>query len=190
MRYKTIMLGIDSYAKLARAKEAFRKASGLKLSFSDIILELISKNLDFLPIEGELKAFIKKFVDGISASEEVEGILLFGSVAKGTYDKYSDIDILVVTKHKKGKMLEKLLAATKSLKGDSEKLMSLNLPSLINPIILDESDLKRFRPFYFDFADYGVILYERGGILSDFTSSLKRLKHKREIINNVEVLTW
>lgn len=184
------MLDIGSYAKLSEAKKALRKRSGLKLSFSDIITDLIIKRLEFLRVEEELKAYLRTFVAKMSAVPEVEGVLLFGSLAKGSYNQYSDIDILLVVDGKRWEVFEKATSKGKILGEERGRLMELGLPSLISPIVLDENDLKEFRPFYFDFADFGVILFERNNVLSDFIYSIRRIKHKRQIVNNVEVVTW
>lgn len=190
MKYKTVMLDMESYAKLSDAKRALRKKSGLKISFRDLILDLIGRRLDFAPVDDRLKIYIERFVAEMSRLESMEGILLFGSVAKCTYNEYSDIDIVVLVRHGKVNAIRKALTAVKSMKKEGGKLMELGLPSLINPIVLDLDDIKAFRSFYFDFADYGIILYERGAVLSDFIYSLKWKRHKREFVNNVEVLTW
>ena len=190
MRYKTVMLDLESYAKLLDAKRAMRKKSGLKISFRDLILDLVGRRLDFAPIDEKLKIYIEGFIAKIGRLENVEGAILFGSVAKGTYNEYSDIDIVIFVNQDKADVMRKALDIAKGMKGEGEKLMEMGLPSLINLVVLDAKDMKAFRPFYFDFADYGIILYERGVALSNFVYSLKWRKHKRELIDNVEVLTW
>jgi len=190
MKYKTIMLDMSGYSKLAKAKETMRKRSGLKLSFNDLISEAIGKKLEFVPMEDELRGFVELFAGEAGKLEAVEGILMFGSVAKGNYSKYSDIDVMIVVSHKKSRIVENILAVARSLKEASDNMMDLNLPSLINPIILDKNEIKSFKPFYFDFADYGIILYERNSVITNFIYELKKIKHKRVLIDNVEVLTW
>lgn len=43
---------------------------------------------------------LKRIVDVISRFEGVAGVLLFGSIARGDYDKYSDYDLLVIFEDK------------------------------------------------------------------------------------------
>ena len=76
------------------------------------------------------------------------------------------------------------------LSEDESELMKKGLPSFISPVLLSVDELRKFRPFYLDLADYGVILYERDHFLSDFIYETKRIRHKRELINNTEVLLW
>lgn len=190
MRYKTIMLDANSYAKLASAKRSIRKKSGLKLSFEDLILDLIGRRLELASMDERLKRFIEMAALKISDLSGVEGILLFGSVAKGAYNKYSDIDLAVVTGNKKLDTLEQVIAIKNGLSDGAMTLMKLGLPHSLSPIVLDIKDTGMFKPFYFDIADYAIILYERGDAASKFVDSVKWRKHRREIINGAEVITW
>ena len=190
MQYKTIMLGAKSYAKLASAKEAMRKKSGLKLSFDDLISDLVGRKLELAPIDDRLKRYIEKAALQISNIEGVAGILLFGSVAKGTYNRHSDIDIAVITSGKKWNALRGVLDASKSMQKEGYELMDSGFPSLISPVVLDLKDTKSFRPFYFDLADFGIILYERGKVLTDFVDSIRWKSHRREVVGGAEVVTW
>lgn len=190
MKYKTIMLDADSYAKLAKVKAVMRKRLGRKIGFNGAISELISGRFEFLEIDDELKGFISRFAEKASTFPFVLGVMLFGSVAKGSYNEYSDIDILILTRSKKGEDMDIVMKTIAGMKDEGYRLMDRNLPSLVSLVFLDLKDIKAFRPFYLDLADYGIILYEEGHLLSDFVYSLKRKKHVRENIDNVEVLTW
>ncbi len=190
MKYKTIMLNIVTYAQLAKAKAIMRKKLGKKIGFNDTISELISGRLEFLEIDEKLKDFIARFAENSGAFPFVKGIMLFGSVAKGTYNEYSDIDLLILTKSKKSEDTGKIMKIITDMKGEAYELMDKGLPSLLNPIFIDANDIASFRSFYLDIADYGVILYEDGNSLSSFIYSLKRKSHTRENMNGVEVLTW
>lgn len=190
MKYKTIMLDINGYSRLAEAKEALGKRMGITLSFNDMILELVSKNPDFLNIDDGMKDYISGFVDAMKGFDYVVGVLLFGSVAKESFGEHSDIDVLVLTKPGGKGHLAEIMDKASGNKEGGDKLMERGLPSLISPVILSVDDLKTFRPFYLDLADYGVVLYEKGHILSDFIYGIRRMRHKRESINNAEVLVW
>ena len=190
MRYKTIMLGRASYAKLASAKRNLRKKSGQKLSFEDLISDIIDRKLDLAPMDDRLKKFIEKVAFTLSEINGVDGVLLFGSVAKGTYNQNSDIDIAVFTRSNKLETLHGITTLKGDLSKDSIALLKLGLPHAISPIVLDNSDIKTFKPFYFDLADYGMILYEKGKTVSDFVDSMKWKDHRREVIRGAEVITW
>jgi len=189
MGYRTIILDNESYAKLSKAKEALRKKTGRKLSFGETITDLLNKRPELLPLNDELRSYISKFASVVSETSGVTGILLFGSVAKGAYNENSDIDIMVLAKQN-SKILKKTIDAISSLKAESDDLMRTGLPSLISPFIIYEDELLSFRPFYFDLADYGIILFEKNNVLSDFIYSVKRVTHKRELLESSEVITW
>jgi predicted nucleotidyltransferase len=190
MKYKTIMLDIESYSKLASARDKVRKRLGKKLSFNETILALVSGQLEFAEIDDALKDFITRFVENVADLDFVIGAVLFGSVAKGTYNRYSDIDILLLVKSKNRETANKILSKITEMRKESYSLMDKDLPSLINPVIIEVNDMEEFRPFYLDVADYGIILYERGRRLSKFIYALKRMKHVRENVHGLEVLTW
>lgn len=190
MKYKTIMLDVNSFAKLARAKEILRRKSGRKISFNDLVMELMANRLEFADIEDALKDLITRFIEKIAELDFVQGVMLFGSVANGTYNEYSDIDVLIVTKSGGKGEMGRIMAIASSMKDEERALMERRLPSLISPMVLDTKDLETFRPLYLDLADYGIILYEKGHLLSDFISTLKKKAHRREQEGNVEVLTW
>ncbi len=190
MRYKTIMVGTKSYARIASAREAMRRKSGLKLSFEDIIMDLIDRRLELSPMDDRLKRYIEKAALEISELDGIDGILLFGSVAKGTYNKNSDIDLAIFTKSRKLDILESVMAIKGSLGSEAISLMKAGLPHSLSPIALDRGDAKAFKPFYFDLADYGIILYEKADSVSKFIDSVKWKKHRREVVKGVEVITW
>lgn len=191
MEHKTVMLDAGSYARLAHAKAELRRRSGLKISFNDVINELVGRNIESLSIDNMLKRYITEFAEKAGSLEYVLGVLLYGSVARNTFGKYSDIDVMVMTKTHSWKQYEELRAIASELeKRHGASLFGRGLPSLISFVILDVDDLKKFRPFHLDLADYGVVLYERGGALRDFIYAMEGIKHWREHINGAEVLRW
>ena len=190
MKYKTIMLSLSGYARLARAKKVFSDRIGLELSFNEFVSEMLCNNIEFLDIDDKLKSYIAGFVDKVSLLDGVRGVLIFGSIPKGTYNENSDIDLLVVVKSGSNGMLGKIDEIAYSMHKEGTALMSANLPSLINPIVINEKNLMAFRPLYFDIADYGVVLYEKGHVLTDMIYAFKKRKHSRQVVDNMEVLTW
>ncbi len=188
--HKTIMIDANTYYRLSLAKEALQDKIGIKLSYGEILIDLMNRRIDLLSLDVRVKDLIMKFSSMCIKSGLVTGILLYGSLAKGTFDRYSDIDILVTVDDDKGKTLEAILSITKSLDSDRDVLMKEGLPSLISPVVLNLEDIKGFRPFYYEFADFGIIIYEESSTLSDFLYRLRYMKHERKVINNTEVLTW
>lgn len=190
MKYKTIMLSLAGYSRLARAKKAFSDRIGSELSFNEFVSETLCNNIEFLEIDNRLRSYINGFVDKVILLEGVRGVLLFGSIPKGSHHENSDIDLLIVVKSGSNGMFGMIDEIASSMHKEGIALMSANLPSLINPIVIGENSLTEFRPFYFDIADYGVVLYEKGHVLTDMIYAFKKRKHSRQVVDNMEVLTW
>jgi predicted nucleotidyltransferase len=190
MRYKTIMIDVVTYSKLSAARAGASKEIGSKVSFNDFIMRLISSDIDLVNMEEELRQYIKDFADAAVKTGLVNGLMLYGSVAKGTYNEHSDIDIFIIAKPGAKGVLSKMIDISNSMKRQNDRLIDAKLPSLISPVIAAEEDLKTFNPLYLDIVDYGMVLYEHSSAFRDFISSMRRMKHKRELVNNVEVLSW
>ncbi len=191
MAYKTILLTEDTYNKVSAAKRLLSERLKKKLSFGDLLDEVFGRNIDFLDIDKDLLAYIKGFCARMD-EEYVLGALLFGSVAKGTYDQNSDIDVLVVVSDIKyrERLMERVHAAKKELEGMLDTLIGKRLPTFISPVVVEEKALMQdFKPIYLDFLDYGVILFERHEALSRFLGKMSGIKHWREF-TPYEVLRW
>ena len=53
-----------------------------------------------MKLGGKLESDLSRLVEIISSFREVIGVILFGSIARGDFDEYSDYDILVIFKDK------------------------------------------------------------------------------------------
>ena len=190
MKYKTIMLSLTGYTKLAHAKKVFSERAGSEMSFNEFVSDTLCNKIDFLEMDEKLRSYIIEFADRVNSLDAVCGVLLFGSVAKGEYSENSDIDILVVMRPGAKEILAKIMTIALEMRKEGLTLMAANLPSLIDPVVVSESDIAEFRPFYFDIADYGVILHEKERTLTDMTSAFKKRKHNRQKVDGMEVLTW
>ncbi len=192
MPYKTILLNTDAYNRVSSAKRRLSEKLHQKLSFGDLFNEVFSKNIDLMEMDDAIRDYIKSFCGILEGKEYVLGILLFGSVAKGAdYNRYSDIDLLVVVSSRKyaGKVMDEVHDAKKKLRDKERTLISRQLPTFISPIVLESEDLKKFRPIYLDFLDYGIALFERDNVLTDFLNDMRKIKHSREF-KPYEVLRW
>ncbi|MEM3178037.1 MAG: nucleotidyltransferase domain-containing protein [Candidatus Micrarchaeaceae archaeon] len=192
MAYKTILLNESAYIKASAAKRKLSEKLRRKLSFSDLINEVFGKRIEFLDIDNELKAYIESFSERLRQTDCVLGLLLFGSVAKGrSYNKYSDIDLLVVVRDKKDiwGTMERIHKIKGELAQQSKELAAKQLPMFISPIVIDEKELNAFKPIYLDFLDYGIVLFEKQNVLTDFLNEMRKIKHSRSF-RPYEVLTW
>jgi predicted nucleotidyltransferase len=116
-----------------------------------------------------LKVLAERLLDRFG--EQLLGLLLFGSVARGDWTEDSDIDLLVLLEAypdgTKG-ALGALLKVRKSLRGTPEYRRAFRsgfVPTVtFYPVDLEDSS--RFRRMYLDAFTEGLILYERDGALT------------------------
>ncbi len=190
MKYKTVLLNELAYDKFDRIRRALSLQEGKNLSFSAAIMRIADENLRFTGIAPELVEYITAFAEELKNMAFISGSMLFGSVAKLTYQKYSDIDILIVTDSSFIETSEMVNRVIKSLDPKAQELAEKGLPYFISPVILTKKDLENLRPIYFDFADNGIPLFDKDGTLHNFINKTKNLGHWRENFEGKEVLRW
>ena len=93
--YKAIMVTEDNYNRLVKTRAALSQMTGKKESISDSIKYLLQRTLISSGLDQDMKAYLLKIVDELKENNEVEGAILFGSVAKGNYNNLSDVDVLL-----------------------------------------------------------------------------------------------
>ncbi len=190
-KWKQTMLRVEAYDVLKAAKEALNKSENKHLSMSDVIILLIGKKLLFLISNPDVRDYIEKYVAELSKDKRILGIILFGSVANGTWNKYSDIDLFVIVKGKPLDILHETNEIDKKLKTQQERLLDLGFGLYISPLIVGVHQLKEFRPIYLEIIDKGIILYEKEATIGDFIKDLhSKISYKRTSITGGEVLRW
>jgi len=110
---------------------------------------------------------LKSFIDAIlkQKGDRILSIILFGSMAKGNYTKYSDYDILLIVSH------EEL-----SFK---DRLYEYSLPSngWVEPFVYTQEEVKSmlstFHPLILDSLKDGLVIYDEG-----FWNGLKATFHE------------
>jgi len=103
---------------------------GTEKTIALVNLSEIEKKNEFYNSNKELKIILEDFVKSIESAVNAISIVLFGSYAKGTVTKESDIDILLISKTKAG--IDK---TTKEIYAKYGKE--------INPVIMTSEDFKR-----------------------------------------------
>ncbi len=192
MEYKTTLLNEKAYSRLNRAKSALSARAGRRYSSSDLVNEVLSSSIDYLGIGDDLRRYINAVAGILGKKGYVLGVMLFGSVAKGSFDAYSDIDLLIVVDEsvKKMAVLQDLMDARRSL-GESEALLFReHLPTSISPLVMRTGEFGEFAPIYLDFLDYGITLYDYRDTLSGIMSSIRKVRHRREYTQYGEMVTW
>lgn len=188
--YKQTLLEENAYKTLVDAKTIMRAEFGRKVTFSDVINEFIRRKVNFLKLDQDIQNYILAFVDAAKQDKDILGIMLFGSVARGTFNSYSDIDILVVVNESVLDNFYKIERILKDINPTREKLLDKGLHLYISEVVLKKDDLTSFRPFYISLLEEGIILYEKNRVLSEFLSSLNKIKYKWVKVGNNMVLEW
>ncbi len=105
----------------------------------------------------ELTAYALEFSSFLLQSEigeNIERIILFGSVARGDFDKESDIDIFVDTK----KNIETAIAKTLKAFEFSAITEKWRLKGLTNPLSVKSGELTKWK-LHRDIISNGILLY-------------------------------
>jgi|GEM_PF-6148896 predicted nucleotidyltransferase len=192
MEYKTVLLNSEAYSKMRKAKEAMANKTKSKISFSDLVNETFGKDIELLGLDSGLLAYVKDACNSIKKRDYVKGIILFGSVARGTYNEHSDIDLFIVVDDKISPIeaLESVAEIARRLGKTASSLRAKRLPSSLNPMVVQSRQLAEVKSIYLDILDYGIVIYDPDGEMKEFMDSLRLVKHKRQYTEYGEVLEW
>lgn len=107
-------------------------------------------------------------------------VMLFGSIARGDWDKDSDIDILVVAEGWEDKpawvRIKEVRRAKEALEESPEYSESLRAGyyPIIQNYCLSTEEAKRFNRIYLDAVLDGIILYDKNNFLTEVLRSLRK----------------
>lgn len=191
-KYKQMLIDEQSHAYINDAKRLLTAAGGKRMSSREVINELIGRRIRYLRLEKDIRDYINEFVSGAAEDRNILGLLLFGSVAKNTFGKYSDIDVMVLVDSDDALgYIDRIDGMIKGAENAREGLVDKGLYLRISPLVLTASDLKHFRPIYINFVEEGIILFERRDALTDFIGDVKRsVSYERTLLNDTQVIRW
>ncbi|MEX0569291.1 MAG: HEPN domain-containing protein [Candidatus Njordarchaeota archaeon] len=114
----------------------------------------------------------KSFVDLVMAKarEKIYAIYLFGSVAKGTADIHSDIDVLIIAYEKDDELYDVLSSAAFEVfqkTGESIEFLVFDFEEAMRSSYAS--------PFFHEVKRYGKLLYLNGGRIRERAEALLRL---------------
>ena len=187
---KQLLLKAAEYSNMKALKEELSKGAGRKITFNEVVEEFIGKRLRFLTLPADIRNYIETFVKFASKERDVVGMMIFGSVIKGTFNEYSDIDILVIAEDATRNLRSRLSKIQQQIEPLRDSFVKRGFHLRISVLLLAVEDLKTFRPIYLDFLDYGSILYDCNDTLADFLMLMRRIKHERRFSENGEMLSW
>ena len=187
---KQLLIDSEAQRVLREARDILTKDSCKKATFSSTIKELIGKYVRFISLPDDVRRYIAAFVDDVSKEEGVLGLLLFGSVARGTYNKNSDIDLFIVVRDNKIKYYDIENEAKMRIEKLREPFLQRGYHLRISTTILDVEDLKSFQPIYISLLLDGITLYEKNFTLTDFFNTIRKTEYRRSFTERGEELRW
>jgi len=178
---------------VSRSKEGYKltekgkKALKLMLKLRDLIMERDQiKNIERIP-HRIYSSLLRKYCEILREEfgDRLVGVVLFGSVARGDWDRDSDVDLLLVVKGWKRKKvwerLRELSRAREVLRQSKEyqEAVSKGFFPAIQHYPLDPEEAREFHRVYPDLVADGILLYDKEGfmdwILSSFREKLRKL---------------
>jgi len=123
-------------------------------------------------IERLLNELLKVFRD------DLVSVVVYGSVARGTARKDSDIDVLIVVEELPRSRFERLsmyMKAEENLDPLFNELLNRGYAVTISPILKTKREAERISPLYLDMVEDAIIVYDKNGF---FEEILKRLRDK------------
>ena len=123
-------------------------------------------------IERLLNELLKVFRDDLIS------VVVYGSVARGTARRDSDIDVLIVVEELPRSRFERLsiyMKAEENLDPLLNELLNRGYAVTISPILKTKREAERISPLYLDMVEDAIIVYDKNGF---FEEILKRLRDK------------
>lgn len=189
--YKQMLIDRKTHEEINAAKRLLGSLSGRRLSAREVIGEFLGRRLRFLSLDSDIKTYINAFVSEAALDSSVMGLLLFGSVARGEFNKHSDIDVLVVVKGRAMSSFERVDDMINRVELAREPLVKRGLYLRIRPLLLSTEELSNFRPIYLDILEDGVVLFERNDTIFNFLNDIRRnVDYRKEIVGNNVVVRW
>ncbi len=190
-KWKQILVDRHIYQKLSESKAVLNKEEGAKLSFSDVMLKLMGANLYLYSLDKEIRDYISAYLNELIRDKQVEGVMLFGSIVKGNWNKYSDIDFFIVVNSDPLKYLHRTNEIDQKLESLQNKLFEKGLSLYVSPLIINRENLNEFRQIYLEIFKYGVILYEKDGTMTNFIENIrKNIKQETIEVNGELISMW
>lgn len=135
-----------------------------------------------------IRRFSETLIEGLK--EKILAIVVFGSVARNTTRKDSDVDMLVLLEDKEKSILDKLLDININIYNwqENQRLLEESISTKIFDIKKTEIELRENPLILLDILDHGVILYDpknkMKNLLSDLDKKLKNLGAKKIVFSD------
>lgn len=121
--------------------------------------------------------------------ENLCALVVFGSVARGDYNRHSDMDLLVILKEVQdsfGRRLDGFFPLTKRLKASQEykEAKTSGLPHKVQAVILSIEELKNHPPLLLDLTTDALVLLDRENV---FGREIEKVKSRMKELGSRKV---
>ncbi len=125
----------------------------------------LQKKLRDLPRYSSLENYVKTLMK--EKGDRVESIVLFGSMAKGNYTKFSDYDLLIIVSRESLSFKDRLYE------------YSLYSDGWVEPFTYTKEEVEKmfreFNPLILDALKDGIIIYDKTGFWKDLKKKFNKL---------------
>ncbi|MBS7611745.1 nucleotidyltransferase domain-containing protein [Candidatus Bathyarchaeota archaeon] len=133
-------------------------------------------------IKEPYRSLLKSLVELLYArlSDKLVSVVVYGSVARGSTRKDSDVDILIIAESlpkSRMKRQQLFIEVEDKLEPIIDDIWNRGFYVDFSPIILSVEEASKIRPIYLDMVEDSVILYDKDGFFSNIIARLReRLK--------------
>ena len=157
--------------------------------------EKTRNNLDHLP--SYFRDYLFNYVSHLKncLNENLQSVILYGSFARGTWTKESDIDLFLIIKNDTAKMFERLTRITLDFEINNDLKNEKGETSYwtIQEISCSLADLNRFRTLFYDITEDGILIYDKNENGLKFIEKIKlrmKLKELKRVYINDRDFYW
>lgn len=141
---------------------------------------ILEAELSLESLNEPYKSLLKNLMDLLCARlrDNLISVVVYGSVARGSARKDSDIDILIVAENLPKSRMERqemFLEIERPLEPLISELWDRGFYVDFSPLILSREEASKIRPIYLDMVEDAIILFDRN---SFFTNVLERLRRR------------
>jgi predicted nucleotidyltransferase len=108
--------------------------------------------------------------------DELVSVAVFGSIARGTARKDSDLDVLIIASRlprSRRERVQRFLNVKSELDPVLEKLLDEGYAITVSPVILTVDEANEIPPLFLDLTEDAAILYDKDNFLKELLTKLK-----------------
>lgn len=189
-KFHQTLLDDEALSYIKSGKELIAEELGKKVSYSEVIKRYVGQEVRMRRIRADVRDYVRNYSFVLSLDERIAGIVLFGSYARGSETKESDIDLFVIFNGTLYEGLKLFSTVDRNLEPLRQDIVRRGIYTYVSPLIVNLEELYEFKPIYFDIMDYGIVLFQRKDTISSLYRWLGSMNHRRNFLLGKEVLNW